>query len=248
MTLFDIQTGCGGATTGRKDIVSADELVADARRLNITRSLVRILPEDMDTDVVASNEKLLAACAAHDGLIPCPVLVPNTGYDLAPEEQQVDEAIRKGAGAACLRPERDGWSVAPWSCDKLFDALQARRLPAFCKLGFFTLEQAADLAARYPALPIILSDLQYAQQRLLLPLLGTFRNVRMSTGNNYEVFMGLEQLVDKLGPEQILFGTGFPVSEPAGAVTYLAYADIPDDHRRLIASGNMEKLVENIVR
>jgi len=246
LKLFDVQTGFGGAAKGRKEIVSADEWLAEMRRLQIAKSLVRILPQDLDFDVPASNAKLFAACAEYDGLFPCPIAVPNSAYDLMPEKKQVGEFISRGAASVFLRPQADNWSLADWCCGKLLKALESVSLPAFCLAGMFTLEQTAELAARYPALPIIIAEMNYGQQRMLLPLLEAFDNVYLSIGNNYEPHKGIEQLVTRIGAERLLFGTGFPTSEPAGAVTQLMYADISSEQREMIASTNAERLIGEI--
>jgi len=43
-----------------------------------------------------------------------------------------------------------------------------------------------------------------------------------------------------------LFGSGYPAAEPMAAITQLAYAEIPDDARRKIGVGNLDRLMEGI--
>ncbi len=246
MTLYDVQTGFGGAVAGEPGILTADALRDEMRRLEIARGVARVVPETMEFDIPAGNTRLYAACAEDDLLIPCPVVAPNSGGDLAEEAAQADEAIRHGAWAVWIRPAQDYWLLAEWVCDDLFRALQERRLPVLCLERLVAPEQLAALAGRYPALPFILAEGSYRNQRIYLPLLETFPNIYLSTGNNNIVYQGIEQMVRRVGAERLLFGTGFPGTEPMTAVTHLMYADLADDQRQLIGAGNLLRLKEGI--
>jgi len=246
--LIDVQAGFGGAAPGRRETVSAGELAASLGALRIERALARIEPETLETDVELSNRKLADAAAAHRELIPCPVIVPATGGDLPPEPEQVDAFVRQGAWAATIRPAADGWVIADWLSDPLFRAMEARALPLLCLEPLVPLDKVAEIAGRFPRLPLILAKVGYRAQRILLPLLERFPNIRLSTGNNNTAHFGIEQVVERVGPERLLFGTGFPVSEPMAAVTQLAYALVPDEARAMIGALNLERLAEGIAR
>ncbi len=260
--LIDAYTGFGGIAPGEREHLPLDEMRAYLAELDIDGALARTVPEDMERDWLSANDILYRLCGEHDGLIPCPVLIPPTAGDYPPEHEQVDRALAGGAGAVQLRPKADNWPILDWVCRPLIQALQERRVPVFlherdlplADVPFgdahsgVPLAAAADLAGAYPDLPIILAGFHYSLMRTLLPLMRTFRNVHMTTGYNFAVHRGLEHLVRELGPEQILFGTGFPVAEPAMYVTQLMYADIADDARAAIGSGNLDRLMKGIVR
>lgn len=246
ISLFDVQTGFGCAP-GQAPI-TADDLRAEMRRLQIDRALACITPENMEFDVPLANEMLFTACAADPALVPCPIVMPNSGQDYLPEQEQVEEAMRHGAGAVFIRPAADYWILAEWVCDRLFTLLEAHRMPVLCLERMVSLEQVSGLAQRYPRLPFIMAESGYRQQRILLPLLENFPNVYLSTGNNYIVYKGIEQLVERGLTERLLFGTGFPVSDPMGGITQLMYAEISEEQRQLIGAGNMERLMGGIVR
>jgi len=217
-------------------------------RLEVDRAMVRIVPETLETDVPGGNEKLYAACDGRRELVPCPVVLPGRGRDVAGEAEQVDAAIRHGAGAVWIRPAQDYWSLEDWASGALFEAAEARRMPVLCLERMVGQDQAARLARRHPAMPVVLAETNYRAQRTLLPLLETFANIYVSIGNNYAVHGGVEQLVEAVGAERILFGSGFPEVEIASAITMLLYSDVPEDRKRLMGSGNMERLMEEIRR
>lgn len=249
LQLIDTQIGFGGATPGHAETVTATQVIDEMRRLDISQALVRITPEALDSDLWLSNTKLYAACAEHPKrLIPCPVVVPNAALDAGPEEIQLSDHIRRGARAVCVRPQTDCWSLAPWVCDRLFQALEAHRLPTLCLMqNGFTLEEIGQLSARYPRVPLLFSVDTYRNLRTLLPLLRTFGNVHLLIGSIYTYHAGLEQLVAEVGAERLLFGTGFPAAEAMAAITQLTYADISAAARRQIGAENFTRLVQGVV-
>jgi hypothetical protein len=246
--LFDVQCGFGGMTPGDPAVISAEDLVGEMGRLQITTALARTAPEDHEVDVPTSNAALYAAHASHSSLIPCPVVVPDRGGDLPSEQEQIAAHIKQGSGAVCVRPSTDYWSLAPWVCDALFGALQERHMPVLCLERLVGLDQVGRLAERFRSLIIIIAEAGYRQQRVLLPLLETFPCVYLSIGNNYTVHLGIEKLVATVSAKRLLFGTGFPQAEAMAAVTQLMYADISDGDMQLIGAANMKRLIAGIER
>ena len=248
IALTDVQCGIGGLGPGNRAQVSPEDCLAAMRRVHIAQALVRRLPETEGADMAADNEALYRACAGHPELVPCPFVIPASGLDLPPEREQVAEAIRRGAAAVWIRPGNDSWILDEWVAGPLFCALEERRMPVLCLQRLVELDRVADLARRYPRLPLIVAETHYRTQRILLPLLRACANVHVSIGNNFSVHRGLEQIVKELGPRQLLFGTGYPESEPMAAITYLMYAAVPDEVKRQIGQENMAALRREIVR
>lgn len=247
-SLFDVQAGCGGTPHAQTDAVGVDQLLSNLQRLDIAKALARTLPEDNIIDVLSANQELYADCDRHACLFPCPILVTSGNGDLPMEAEQVDEAIVHGAGAALLRPKADYWSLQPWASGPLLCAMEERRLPAYCLSEQFSFDEVGILAHQHPQLPIIVAGVEYRNDRTLLPLMRQFPNVYLSIGSNYTVHNGIERFVTSVGPERLLFGTGFPQVEPMGAVAMLMYAGISDEERQLVGSGNMERLIAEIQR
>lgn len=246
--LYDVQAGFGGASKGDPTTVSADDCLRAMAKVRVYRALVRTEPDLMAVDAILANDLLLEACEGCDGLVPCPIVLPATGGDVPPETDQVDHLIRCGAGAAMVRPSQDDWQWLPFVYAPLMNALSERRLPLFCIERHVSLGQVAELAGRYPELPIIVANVGYRAQRTLLPLLATYRNVHLSLGSSWTIHRGIEQMVERLGPEQLLFGTGFPAAEPMMAITQLMYAEISEEARALIGAGNLERLWAGVKR
>jgi len=246
--LFDVQVAILTDTPGVREVVTAGELLVSMERLDIGRALVRTEPTASELDVPRTNAHLYEACAGHPELAPCPAVIPNTAGDLPGEDRQIAEAIDRRAGGVCIRPAHDHWLIADWLSDSLFQALSARRMPVYVAAGALGFAEVADLAGRFEELPILLAETGYRDQRILVPLLERFGNIHLVTGWNYRVQGGIEQLVRRVGAQQVLFGTGFPNSAPMTAVMQVTYADLPEADLRKIGSENFERLMEGIRR
>jgi hypothetical protein len=237
-----------GARPGCREVVSAEELVEEMERLEVDRALVRIYPSKLAFDVPAINGRLLAMAETWEAIIPCPVVVPNTAGDMPSAEEQVEECLGKGAGAVFVRPVLDNWSMEPWAFGDLFSALEGRRVPVFCQASQCDVDLVADVAGRHPELPIILAGVGYRRQRVIAPLLESFSNIHLVVGADYCVFRGLEVGIDAVGAERFLFGTNYDELAMMASVGYLMYADIDEEDRALIGSGNLERLMGGIRR
>ena len=246
--LLDVQCGFGGFRPGVREIVSADDCIAEMDRLDVQRALVRITPCELDKDVRRSNELLYEAHRRHARLIPCPTVVPYCGDEIPKEETQVDEALANGAGAVVLRPQDDLWLLEEWCCGKLLAALEDRAVPVLCQTSMVPLPDAARIAERRPALPLVITGINYRTYRTLWRLLEAFDNVLLSIGLNFAMHRAIEELVKAFGPERMLFGTGWPDVEMMPAITQLMYADISNGDKQLIGSGNLERLMGGIRR
>ncbi|MCP4640421.1 MAG: hypothetical protein GY851_08315 [bacterium] len=254
VTLFDVQAGFGGPSPGKAAPVGVDDLLRDMERADIGRALVRTFPDDLLRDAPDANRELYATCRDRAKLLPCPIVVPNGAYDMAPEDEQVATAIAEGAGAVTIRPTDDRWDLGAWCSGALFGALMDRRMPVVCSESKIPFGDLAGIATDYPELPLIVVDVQYIKQRSAVPFLRAFPNVYLSMGANYVVYGALELLsehCDATGRpmiERVLFGTGFPVAEPMAAVTHLMYSGLSDGAKRAVGAGTMERLLEGVVR
>ena len=217
-------------------------IAAEMARLQIDGALVRPYSDKDTFDVPAANARLFEVCRQCPSLTPCPIAIPNSAKDLQPEPDMVADFIVRGARCVFIRPVQDYWLPAPWVADRLFLALQDRRMPVLCLESALGLEKVAELAQRYSQLPLILAGVSYRSLRSLVGLLETFPNIRFCIGGAFSLHCGIEFLVEHVGARKLLFGTGFPETEAMAAVTMLMYSGLSDADRELVGHGNIESL------
>ena len=57
---------------------------------------------------------------------------------------------------------------------------------------------------------------------------------------------GIEDVCAKFGAERILFGSSLPYGAGSAAVSMITYANISEEEKELIASGNLERLLGGV--
>ena len=77
----------------------------------------------------------------------------------------------------------------------------------------------------------------------MYPLLAGFRNLHVVCDAPHSVHLGIDYLVSRFGPDQLLWGTRYPLAEGGASITGLTYADISNDARAVIAGGNAQRLI-----
>lgn len=242
--LFDVQAGILGTPVGSRDIKKVTDLAEMMERFKISRALVRTASIDLEHDILYANEKLYNACKAYPNLVPCPFVAPNSGKDLPDETEQIRIAWENGARVVQICPKAHLWLLADWNSQALFESLIAQQMPVYLAASMVDYAEIAKLAEKYSELSFILAEVGYREQRILLPLLNKFKNIFLSLGNRYTLHGGIEQLVREVGAGRLLFGTGYPGSEPMAAIMQLLYADISDRDKNEIGAINLGRLIE----
>ncbi|MCD6365480.1 MAG: hypothetical protein J7M14_06350, partial [Planctomycetes bacterium] len=100
------------------------------------------------------NERVFAAADRDDRVSPAPAVLPNVGLEVGDEAEHVDRLIERGARCVCFYPETHGTTLDDRVVGPLFAALNERRLPIL----LFETDwlEAAELAGRYPQVPVII--------------------------------------------------------------------------------------------
>ncbi|HUU27061.1 MAG TPA: amidohydrolase family protein [archaeon] len=104
------------------------------------------------------------------------------------------------------------------------------------------LAQVDLLAADFPDLTLVVVGAMYNHHSALFRVFDRRANVKAETS----LFQGFEMIrfvCERWGAERLLFGTGLPLTSPGAARAALVYADISEDEKRKIASGNLEALL-----
>ena len=218
-------------------------LAAEMARCGVARALIHhSIATYYAPDV--GNEALLEVCERFPMFVPCFVALPHhTGEFPAPEAfvQQLDAA---GVGAVRLFPSAGmmGFSLADWSCGELFDVLSEAGVPVFVSLSEIGWAGVNSVLEAHPQLPLVVTHQAYRVDRELYPLLDRHPGLHIET-SGYQNHWGIESIVERFGAERLLFGTQMPRLQAGSSMANVAYAQIGDDDKQLIAAGNLERLL-----
>jgi predicted TIM-barrel fold metal-dependent hydrolase len=101
--------------------------------------------------------------------------------------------------------------------------------------------EIVSLADRFPDLRLIVGCINYTEFNDLMTGTKKLDGVFVETSG---LQSGFEALVESLGPEKVLLGTGMPVQYPSVGLTKVLQAEIEQDAKELILGRNAEKLLQ----
>lgn len=233
-----------GRRMGRtpREIWRVDQLLDAMDYFGIERALVfHALAKEYDP--ATGNEWLLKDIEATDRLYGCWVLLPSHTREMPPPVRLVEEMIRCGVRAARIFPKMHSFSLEPWSCGDLFAALEAYRVPLCVDRDQVEWPDVERICRDHPNLPVVITSIGYRENRSLYPLFEAFEHLYIDL-SWYSVHRGIEAVCRRFGAPHLLFGTRMPLFTPGPALTAVAYADISEGERALIAGGTLWGLLE----
>lgn len=98
------------------------------------------------------------------------------------------------------------------------------------------------LAKKYEKLSFILTDINYPQLRMSLGLFQNIKNIYMEI-SCFQLYRGLEYLIEKIGADKLIFGTNSPIYAYKSAILKLENAAISKDNYKLISEANIIRIL-----
>ncbi len=248
MRLFDACAPFGLPTApGARYARTASELLAWMDEYGIDRALVR--HEALRTeDPEVGNAIALEECAGSERLFPTWALAPaQTGEFPAPGEL-LARMERHGVGALWALPTTHRYELDAVAFGPLLEAMAERRTPLFLPLEQVGGTDAGwapitRLLRDFPALTLVVTGHGcWGCDRQFRPLLDAFPRLHLDIAR-YEQDQGIARLVERYGPDRLLFSAGYPGWATGGPIAMLRHAPIDDEARARIAAGNLERLL-----
>jgi len=246
LNFFDAYCALGhlSAPVFGQEFPSADDLLAVMAATQISEALV-YSPTAYEYDPVTGNEILQTEIAGYSNLHPCWVLLPPSTGEMASPTQLLGQMQQNNVRAArlCPSPVRNNFSLADWCIGSLLRVLADATVPVFLDVLEITWAELASILSRYKKLPIILTGVTYRLDRYLYPLWDRHSNLYVEI-SGYQGYYAIEAVVQRFGPERLLFGTNMPTYNPGATVSAVTYAEISNEAKSLIAAANLRRLLE----
>jgi predicted TIM-barrel fold metal-dependent hydrolase len=211
--IIDNHTHTGVRAQG--DSVPLEGLLRNMQLLGIDKAVI-FTTQGFYSDTRAGNDQLADAAARYpDKLYPWATVDPHEGEAAVLELRR---AIRElGMGGLKLHPWVQGFSTTNPKMDMLMEELVSLGVPLIFHDGsppFATSLQIANLARRYPTVPVILG---HGGLRELWPdaLRAAAELDNLWLGTSGVPYHGLQKMVDTLGPDRIVFGTDGGAGHPS---------------------------------
>ena len=129
----------------------------------------------------------------------------------------------------------------PFYWEEILEAVNELGLPIVIDGNYTSefFENLPEAARQYPDAKFILVRWGTCGGRYVFPLIQKRKNVYFTV--DYMVdYQQVEEICERSGAGQLLFGTSFPQFSPAGVLGTALYADIPETEREMILYKNWE--------
>jgi len=222
-----------------------DELLAEMRHCRVQAALVtHNLTREYDP--MFGNRRLLDELAGSERLFACWVVLPHWSGESPQPEELIGQMRAAGVRAACIGPFRNDLLAELGFWAPLLGALQEADIPLFVDLAGAPPEKFRFLdqvCSQFRRLTVVARGLSWIEARRTEYLLGKTENLCIEC-SSYHVHRVLERYCERFGAHRLLFGSN-TLSQSLGAARALIdYAEIQDEARRLIAGGNLARLLK----
>lgn len=247
MQIFDCDAAFGRGTTPLpRELETADDLLAEMEHCGIEQALV--WHRDARERSFAQGNARLDALKGHPRLHRSCTIMPHTAREDFTEQELFEYIQTEDIRAVRAFPATHCYLLDPISCGELLGLLTAYRVPLFVSLSEFhdQWQGVYNLMRNFPHLTLVLTETGcWGQDRYFRPLIRGFPRFFLST-NRFETAGQLKSLVDDLGPERLVFGSGLPFNNPGGYIMMLERADISDEAKQAIAFGNLANMLGEV--
>jgi predicted TIM-barrel fold metal-dependent hydrolase len=223
----------GSWPTDQAPTLSVPGLLAEMDRLGIGEALVRHA-DAVNYDPAIGNTALLAAVAEQPRLRPAFVVGPLDCGEHGGPAGLADQLTAHRVSAAWIYPTRHGWQVAGPEATTLLGELRRAGLPLFVDLDECGWSDIDVLARNLPDVDIVVCGIGYRTLRQAFAVLGEHPRVRLDT-SFLSAHNGLELIAARFGVDRLVFGSGAPVRDAAGAVYRLATSGLTDAQRNAVS-------------
>ena len=251
MEFFDSNTYIGrprNAPTGQPAVPGAtvDELIAAMDCSGVARALVWHVAQ-RDVDPPTGNAMLAEAIAGRERLVGCWTILPDCCGELGGVDAFLRAAAAAGVRAFRAFPELNRYLPRRPVIGELMDAFVAARAPLILSIGQgVAWSTVYDLLEEWPELTVVLADVGcWGTDRYFRPLLKTYPNVYLEL-SGYILDGVIEALVRDLGPDRLLYGSAWPEGYHGGMMLAIRHAEIAEAAKAAIASGNLQRLLDEV--
>lgn len=175
----------------------------------------------------------------------CVVLDPILGAENLPGEGSLQQRL-EALKPECVRifPKMTRTVFHPFYWEEILNAVQNLSLPLMIdeEYGPEFFARLPEISRQYPNIRFILMRQGCCQARHIYPLAQKCHNVYFTCERMLDNLQ-IEEMEARGCCDKLLFGSGYPERPHAGALGLVLYANISEENREKILSGNWEAMV-----
>ncbi len=252
ISYFDCNVSFGSPASGTfQPCTSVEDLLQEMGWVGVDNALVRhALMRDQSPAV--GNHVLCQAIADHPRLWGSWAILPPQTNELPAGNAFFEAMAEQRIRALWAFPQEHRYVLSQRTFGTFLDEVAQRRIPFFIPRDaggtdpHDTWRLVYQLLQDYPSLTLVIAAHgPWGEDRFFRPLLQQHPNFYLDI-SRYELDGGLHDLVDKYGPDRLLYGSNFPNHAMGGPRMMVAHGQIGDAARRAIAGDNLRRLLEEV--
>jgi len=170
-------------------------------------------------------------------------------YEGSPTLEGTLEAMRRaGAKVAWLWVPggRLFSSVQSWMVGEWLSACSQRRLPVLCHIEGLHVNDINMICSEFPELRLIVTGVGYTSDSAFYPLLRRHANLHLCLGHFYIPSGNPDRFLRHFPAERLVFGSGLPHFSPGELIGHVMYANIDEESKEKILSGNLNRMMQEV--
>ena len=241
--IIDANVMIGRWPTRNLKFYSVDDLIQQMNYHNINQAVV-FSSISVKHNPIEGNVELMKSISNNlDRIIPCWVVLPTwkieTGRELFSDLKSNQIKIVR------VFPQEHNFVLDDWECGDLYKVLETAHIPILLDGPTVSPTQIYSICKKYPELPVILMQSEYALNRNFYMLFSLCPNFYLEI-STYYIYYGIEDIVHRFGPSRLIFGSRMPFQEPGAALAIAKMADISQSEQEMILGKNIERLIKGV--
>lgn len=230
------------------DVTTAEDLISLMDKFGVDRATICSLNSILYDHVEGNKEVYEATKRYPNRFIGITTLYPHYKSSLEEFERCIDDY-----GMRCLelQPRYHNYKLNDGTVDPFLDVAIKRKIPVIIPLCLsmnfnfprVKMSEVSRLVNTYPEATYIIGKFSYEIEEVLR-LMKQHSNIFVET-SGLQLMYGIERLVEEVGAERILFGSGMPIQEVGPALAKIQKAEIKEEERELILEGNAVTLLQS---
>ncbi|MGM0401881.1 MAG: amidohydrolase family protein [Chloroflexota bacterium] len=252
LSYFDCNASFGSPASGTfGPCTSAKKLLEEMDWVGVENALVHHALMRGQSPAVG-NDILCEAIADHPRLWGTWAILPPQTNELPTGAAFFEAMAKTEIRALWAFPQEHRYILSQRVFGTFLDEIAERRIPLFIHRDaggsdpHDTWHLVYQLLEDYPLLTLIIAAHgPWGEDRFFRPLLEQYPSFYLDI-SRYELDGGLHDLVDKYGPDHLLYGSNFPDHAMGGPRMMVAHGQIDHAARRAIAGDNLRRLLEEV--
>lgn len=218
---------------------TAPALLREMGSCLIDRALVFHTSMRFDSPIVG-NQRVSTETNEHAKLEPIWTLLPSHTREMESGEEIVSSMKANGIRGLWLFPNDHRYSLDEVTWRDQAPIFSERRIPLFVKARIDSISVFLD---SFPDLTVVTGTHGFNPlDRYAWPVIERYPNLYVET-SCYLIDGAIEEFCGRYGSHRLIFGSGYPANARGASVLRLLRADISEEDRDAIASGNLDRIL-----